>query len=162
MQYKQNAMQQPNAPLDDALAGSRTQQIPVPDETRIHWQELPMWARILAVTNFAGAAMTLIGFFTLFPILRKIPFLDVVTSNNISLVLLIALLFVLVLNTLIGWSLWRYGDSLKNALLFDDGDQLDLSFYYLRNYFRTLGWMTIAYMVLSVLFVAVIFYSMSR
>lgn len=155
-------MQQPDVPLDDTFAGSGNQQIPVPEETRTHWQEIPIWARILAATNFAGAAMTLIGFFTLFPLLRKIPFLDVVTSNNISLVLLIALLFVLVLNTLIGWSLWQYGDSLKNALLFDDGDQLDQSFYYLRNYFRTLGWMTIAYMVLSALFMVVIFYGMSR
>lgn len=155
-------MQPSDAPLDASLAGSKTQFIPVPDESRAHWRELPLWAHLLALTNFASAGMTLVGFFITFPMLRRIPLLDAATSNNFSLLMLIMLLFALVLNVLIGWNLWQLGVSLKNALLFDDNDQLDLSFFYLRNYFRTLGWMTIAMLVLTLLLVGVLAYSIAR
>lgn len=97
----------------------------------------------------------------MFPLIRRIPLLNVVTSNNLSLMLLIMLLFTLVLNVLIGWNLWQFGASLKNAMLFDDNDQLDLSFFYLRNYFRTLGWMAITMVVLTLLLVGVLAYSIN-
>jgi len=154
-------MQSSDSPLDESLTSAKAQFIPVPDESRAHWQELPLWARLLALTNFASAGITLIGFFTIFPLIRNIPFLNMVTSSNLSLVLLIMLLFALVLNVLIGWNLWQLGVSLKNATLFDDNDQLDLSFFYLRNYFRTLGWMTIAMIVMTFLLVGVLAYGLA-
>lgn len=145
-------MQHYTHPLDDDLEEGSANFTPVSEATLNHWRQLPVWAQILAVTNFISAGLQLLTFFFVYQKIQStFYFYLAMFGSSIQVIMIIIFLVSLTFTTLIGWQQWRYAAHLKEALLFEDTQELDLSYYYLNRYFKTLGWMTISIIAVTIL-----------
>jgi hypothetical protein len=150
------------APLDENLSSNPDNSILVTTQLKAHWQELPLWAKILAVTNFISGGAQLLSMFWLIPMLRRMYGYTTVQSNNFLVMLIILYLVSITFTLLIGWQLWRYTAHLQNALQHSDQEELEISYYYQYRYFKTLGWMVISLAIIIIMAIVTVFYNANR
>lgn len=155
--YEQQA-----TPLDENLSSNPDEAIQVTSQLVTYWKELPLWAKILAITNFISGGTQLISMFWIIPKLRMMMYFSPIDANNYLVLFIILYLISITFTLLIGWQLWRYAIHLQTAVLHSDNEELEFSYYYQYRYFKTLGWMLISLIAIFFIAIFVVIYAAGR
>ncbi|MCC6459398.1 MAG: hypothetical protein IT260_02935 [Saprospiraceae bacterium] len=132
--------------LDDDLHQNTEAGTPVTAELAQLFEKTGYWAKILAVTNFLNAVMQMVFLVSITSSVQYAYYRGYTSDIWISLVVIAAMLAAAILSVFNGIYLWRYALNINQALLFDDSQEVTLSFSSLNKYFKMLGWMTILFM----------------
>lgn len=132
--------------LDDDLHQNTEAGTPVTAELAQLFEKTGYWAKILAVTNFLNAVMQMVFLVSITSSVQHAYYMGYTSDIWISLVVIAAMLAAAILSVFNGIYLWRYTININQALLFDDSQEVTLSFSSLNKYFKILGWMTILFL----------------